>query len=526
MCHLKIKPREDKIRAMKLMDVMREFNPRLLAISEGRRELTKFDPLLFAAVYLPHHLHGDGEGLEDVTLCEFHMELIEYAKTWTKNSGKFPPKTFRDTFIAPRHSGKSTWIFTILPMWAAAHKHKGFIAAFSDSADQAEKHLFTFKQELAENERLREDFPSLCEPKAKANRALLFNSNAILLDNDFVFMVKGADSAALGMKLGAKRPDLLLFDDIEKGESNYGPTEIRKRRETLVSDLFYLNSWAPVAVVGTTTMPDSIIDQMRKVHDFQKRYDGDPEMMREEIDPNLRWVLDENFTTHYWPVILTDEETSEERSLWPEKWSMDVLNNMRHTRDFSKNMMNRPVSADEGLWSEEHITIDDIETYTHTVISVDPAVTTKKRSDFTGITVISMGTDKKLYVRHSEQVKMNGEQLKAHIEPLCEKYKADVLFVETNQGGDLFAQVFKGLPVRYKSIRQREKKEIRAEKAFHHYEKGRVMHTAHFPSLEEQMLAFPNVAHDDVLDSMTSGVLYFKRPGGKPSATAYNYQEV
>lgn len=515
---------------MKLIDVMRkDFKPEWLANAEFRKTITKNDPLMFAVIYLEHHLYDRdmGETLADVSLCEFHIDLIDYAKKLTTPIGKLKAKQMRDTFIAPRQSGKSTWIFTIIPLWLAAHGHKGFIAAFGDSAEMAEKHLYTFKQELRENELLRQDFPDLCKPKEDGNRALLYNANGIQMNNDFIFMAKGADSAALGMKLGAKRPDFLLFDDIEKGESNYGPTEIRKRRETLVSDLFYLNSWAPVAIVGTTTMPGSLIDQMRKVNDQLQKHD--PEVdgdFREALDPDLRWVVDENFKVHYWPVIMKDNDDNE-ISLWPERWSMDDLNEMRHTRDFAKNMMNRPVSADEGLWKEDDITIKVCDSgYKHTVLSVDPAVTTKKRSDFTGITVQSVGNDRKVYIRWAEQVKMNGEQLASHLAVLIEKYAVDVIFVEVNQGGDLWSQVFKDLKARYKTIRQREKKELRAERAFGVYQKGLVFHEARFPSLEEQMLAFPNVAHDDVLDSMTSGVLYFKRPGGKPSALQIRYQEV
>lgn len=515
---------------MKLTEVFGpHFNPEWLGKKENRIALSKNNPLMFAAIYMPHHLFDadSGQTIGDVSLCDFHMDLLEYASTLTQDFSKKPAKSSRHVFIAPRQSGKSTWIFTIIPLWLGAHGHKKFIAAFGDSAQMAQTHLMTFKMELRDNELLRNDFPDFCTPMSEGNRAIMFNADAIYMQNDFVFMARGADSAALGMKLRAKRPDFLLFDDIEKGESNYGPTEIKKRRETLVSDLFYLNSWAPVAIVGTTTMPNSLIDQMRKVGELRDDWDGDEADFREAIDSELRWVVDEKIQTHYWPVILRDDDGNES-SLWPERWSMDDLNQMRHTRDFAKNMMNRPVSAEDGLWKEEDIKYAPEPTeFKHTVLSVDPAVTTGKRSDFTGLTISSLGTDRKIYIRHSEGVKMNGEQLAEYCKTLCEKYSVDVIFVETNQGGDLWRGVFKEIPVRYKSVRQREPKPVRIERAYYVYEKGLVFHTGRFPTLEEQMLAFPNLGnHDDVIDSMTSSVMYFKRPGGKPSALQIRYQEV
>jgi len=482
---------------------------------------------MFAATYLIHHLK-DNAG--NVTLCDFHLDIIEWAKTLVSDAGVNGSKEHRANFIAPRSSGKSTWTFLIIPMWVAAYGHKKFVAAFSDSATQAESHLYSFKTELLTNQLLREDFPELVESmKAnEAGKALMNNRNQIQQSNGFIFMANGADSAALGMKIGALRPDLLLFDDIEKGESNYGATEIRKRKETLISDLFYLNTWAHVAIVGTTTMPDSLMDQMRKVHDSRVLYDGDPSLFRESLDPDHRWVVDENIDIHYWPVIMTDDE-GEESSLWPERWSMDTLNEQRHTRDFQKNMMNRPVSLDGGYWDDDDIEVDfggETE-YRNTIISVDPAVTTAKRSDYTGIVVLSRGNDGRVHVRHAEGVKLNSELLRDRVDDLVMEYNAGLVYVETNQGGDLWAQVFKNMKCKFRQVKQSEKKEVRAARAHDFYIKNKVRHSRHFPQLEEQMMAFPNVPHDDILDAMVSGVLYYlgKNRRGPVVATQTNYLE-
>lgn len=510
---------------MKLTEALRDFEPRLLEIPEGRRALCEKDPLMFAAVYLPHHLK-DNAG--NITLCDFHLDIINWAKTLVMDAGAGKSKEHRDDFIAPRNSGKSTWMFLIIPMWAAAFGHKKFIAAFSDSETQAESHLFSFKAELMTNELLKEDFPDLCESKkaTEAGKAMMNNRNQIMQANGFIFMAKGADSAALGMKIGALRPDLLLFDDIEKGESNYGPTEIRKRKETLISDLFYLNTWAHVGLVGTTTMPDSLMDQMRKVHDARTIYEGEPGLFRESLDPELKWVIDENIVVHYWPAIEQDSEGNES-SLWPERWPMDLLNEQRHTRDFQKNMMNRPVSLDGGYWDDEDILVDYLSEYGNTIVSVDPAVTTAKRSDYTGIAVLSRGKDGKIHVRHAEGVKLNSELLRDRVDDLVEEYNAGLVYVETNQGGDLWSQVFKGMKCKFRQVKQSEKKEVRAARAHDFYKKDKVRHARHFPQLEEQMMAFPNVPHDDILDAMVSGVLYFlgKKASGPVAAKQYNYLE-
>jgi predicted phage terminase large subunit-like protein len=205
---------------------------------------------------------------------------------------------------------------------------------------------------------------------------------------------------------------------------------------------------------------------------------------------------------------------------------MSYLNDIRHTRDFAMNMMNRPISLDGGYWNEDDIEIDEPDEYGNTIISIDPAVTTKRTSDYTGIAVISRGSDNLLYVRHAEQTRRTSEELKDYVDLLIPQYNAKVVYVETNQGGDLWKQVFGGISAKYRAMRNTEKKEVRAAQAHDFYKKGKVKHTKHFPSLEEQMLAFPRVPHDDVLDAVTSGVLYFNRAGRKVAAKQINYMEV
>jgi predicted phage terminase large subunit-like protein len=513
---------------VKLVEALRDIDARLLQTREGRIAVTKHDPLLFAAVYMPHKLKVNDD--DTITLNDFHLDVINYAKSWT-----YPLTTARgpvDTFIAPRMTGKSTWIFHILPIWAASHMHKRYIIAFSDSDTQARQWLLNFKMEITGNKLLAEDYPELVETAkmTEGAKAMMDNRNVTKRGNGFIFQVAGADSNVLGANIGGLRPEILLFDDIEPTESNYSQLEAAKRLNTVLSAHFYLNTYAIKVFIGTTTMPDSIIDQIRKVGEakanFTREQEWDREAFRNSLDSQYRWVVDHEINCRYWPAIISSE--AGEYSLWPEKWPMEWLNNQRHTREFAMNMMNRPISLDGGYWGEDDILIDEPIAWGNTIISVDPAVTTKRASDYTGIAVLSRGIGVPrdwIYVRHAEQVKYTSVTLKDHIDSLIEKYDAKVVYVETNQGGDLWKDVFSGIKAKFRSVRQSEKKELRAAKVHDLYIKGRVKHTKHFPSLEEQMLAFPKVPHDDVLDAVVSGVLYFNRPSGNTSITQTNYLE-
>jgi predicted phage terminase large subunit-like protein len=484
-----------------------EINPKLLTIPEGRRELTKYDPMLFALLYLPHHLKN---AQDELTLSEFHWDLCEYGKTWINKPTT--PKQNRDAFIAPRECGKSTWIFLILPLWAAAHGHVKFIAAFSDAASQAETHLLTFKNELEINEYLKEDYPELCTPKvvSSTGRSLASNAWRIIQANDFIFDANGIDTNSLGKKVFGQRPDLIILDDIEKGEKNYSEYQAGQQLNTVFDDIAPMNIYARMIVVGTTTMPNSIMDQFRKYAEGQR-------------GKELEWITEQNVSVHYYPAIMTANDGSE-RSVWPEKWPIEWLQTQRHLRDFAKNYMNKPVNLDGNFWTFEDVIIENMEEYGNTIISIDPAVTKNKISDYTGVAVLSRGENDQIYVREAMQIKVSPSELSDRIASLVEIYDPGVIYVETNQGGDLWKDVFKNIPVRYRSIRQSVSKQVRAGKALNYYQQGKVRHTSHFPALEEQMWSFPKTPHDDVLDAVVSGVLYFlDNQNPKVLAKQFNY---
>lgn len=669
---------------MRVGEYLSQYPRELLGTSMGRRIASRDDPLLFAILYFPHHLRfGDDEP----SLSQFHLDLADYAKSWLDGVN-----TNRDCFIAPRQSGKTTWLFLLLPMWAAAHRHLSFIAAFSDSASQATQHLQTFKKEIDSNELLRKDYPELCKPLmgGAVKRYVAQSNEEIQQSNGFSFMAKGIDSKSLGMKIGNTRPQLILLDDIEPSESNYSPHEAKKRLRTILDGVFYLNDKARIVIIGTTTMSNSIIDQIRKVGELQaeriepltvqtnmtintdtdnsyyvnlgkgnltndnagnglytadranehasgfptptstqqghtgeseasfttdeigrttQNIDGlsnsggqdqgnqivtecsslarfakprldkdsaecltsagesefklfasfsgtsiptshieqpengkatfthreqselakliDPvepnrgereiESIRAEsslsfydsLDSDLRWVIDERIRVHYYPAIVIDADGIES-SWWPEFKTFEELDRIRHTRAFQMNYQNRPVNVDAQYWVESDIEITECaEGYKRTLLSVDPAVSTKTTNDYTALVVVSLGLDDLVYIRHAEQVRLVSTDLRDRVNELIDRFDIGLVYCETNQGGMLWKSVFDGIKAKYRAVHQTEPKTIRAGRALDHYRKHKVRHTRHFDQLEEQMYSFPKVAHDDLVDALGTGIEYF-----------------
>ncbi|MEV6014728.1 hypothetical protein [Streptomyces sp. NPDC051997] len=507
------------------------FDERLLADPEGRRTLTRLDPLLFALVYLRHHLK-DEDGR--ISFGDAHLDWCRAGRGWVRPAAQ--PAESRDAYIAPRNTGKTTWWFLILPMWAAAHGHVRFAAAFASSATQAERHLSTFKRELDGNVLLRRDFPGLCAAAKRPSGQNVADTQAMYVARSgFIFAAHGIDSSSLGMKVEEKRPDLLLCDDIEPDEASYSAALAAKRLTTLVDAILPLNIYARVVICGTVTMPGSIIHQLvraaKGVHAAE-------------------WIREEGIRAHHsLPIVQRPDGT--ERSMWPGKWPIDYLLEIRHTRSYAKNMANDPLAADGALWTPEDFRypeppspldrLDDglnaadrvdrvtgADPVTHMMLSIDPATTAKRASDFTGLAVVSWSAQHRRCTVHAAMaLKVRpGPELRDRVLALLDEFpRIGLILIEVNQGGDTWHSVLHDMPVKVKPVHQTEPKFARAEGVLGYYQRGRVLHARRLPELEQQMCTFPKGPNDDMVDAVGSAVRRFIPPVKRaaPSASKAPY---
>ena len=512
----------------------------LLAISQGRRILTRLDPMLFALVYLRHHLVSDDTGGQ-MTFADPHFEWYRLMREWVRRH--WEPRTWRHSFAAPRSSAKSTIWYLVAPLWAGAHGHSRFVAAFADSGTQAEMHLQSFRTELAHNARLRADFPLFCQAQRKpTGRTVADNEGMFQSRNGFVFAARGADTATLGMKVSERRPDVLILDDIEKHEAQYSLDMVKKRRDTIINAIFPLNERARVVIVGTTTRPGSIIHQLVQVADGERKPEGDEH----------GWIAEERITAHHHLPIV--EHDGRRRSIWPGKWSIEYLESIEGTRSFELNMLCNPRALDGDLWCAEDLLHGVPGTVGRVYCWLDPPVTTKKGSDPAGIVIggyLPLGAPRLpalladrfrdpeqarrvlarrdaapvggkagvgVVIYHAEETRKTGRPLLRHVAGAIARFEAlwgkrvRGILCDVTQGGDLWGEAAEHIAVPLHSFTLSEGKEWRFARTLDHYQALRVFHAAELPALERQQLAYPRLANDDVLDAAAACVLAFLEP--------------
>lgn len=164
--------------------------------------------------------------------------------------------------------------------------------------------------------------------------------------------------------------------------------------------------------------------------------------------------------------------------------------------------------VDGALFNLDDIKRSDPKTFDHhqlqrIVVAVDPAASSKEGSDETGIIVAGLHEDGRAFVLEDASGVMTPDQWATRAADMYEKWDADVIVAERNNGGEMVENTIKSagahLPV--KTVWASKGKVIRAEPISTLYANGGVHHVGEFEKLEAQMEVF---------------TIDFKRTSGSP----------
>lgn len=148
------------------------------------------------------------------------------------------------------------------------------------------------------------------------------------------------------------------------------------------------------------------------------------------------------------------------------------------------------------------------------VIGVDPAVTSKRNSDETGIITLALMSDGHIHILDDSSGRYRPEEWAAHVYRLFNNFHADCVVGEINNGGELVAATLhaycapRGLVLPFHAVHASKGKYTRAEPIAVYYERGMAHHVGAFDELEDQMCVFEpaQVERDrDALDPDSAG---------------------
>jgi hypothetical protein len=475
---------------------------------EYRRTITRYDPVLFALVYLSRHLRSRETGGR-TSLAGLHLALSNMLRTWQRTG---PAGGTRHAAAAPRGAAKSTWALLIGPMWALAHGHRTFVHGWSDNSDQIQVHRATFRSEIAGNELLQLDYPDLlpARTRGRSDTARLYVARS-----GAAYAVAGIRSNSLGIKIEDRRPDTLVLDDVERDEVLYSPTARRKVLALIQNSILPMNEQAAVLLVGSTTGGYGSL--MAAVADAGRG--AEPE----------QWITDTGFRCRVFPALVTGPDGMP-ASFWPERYSLDYLRSISHTRDYALNFDLRPPMPGGRHWTAATFRYGRRPVVGPLALFIDPAPTASESSDYTAMAIGGLtdtGTAAILFCRAWH---LTGTGIRERAAMLCRANpRIREVFVERNVGWarDVLEPVdprtrarsplAPGVRVRTYLARGHKGSAEQAGRIttlLDEYERGHVEHYERLSEYETQAQQWPETegGHDDMLDVAEALVRYLLHP--------------
>ena len=212
--------------------------------------------------------------------------------------------------------------------------------------------------------------------------------------------------------------------------------------------------------------------------------------------------------------------------LWPEEFNKRELLAQRAAMgaiNFGALYQQDPRLASGGIFDPEWIiNRGGVEPqrrfYERVIVAVDPAVTSNKDSDETGIIVVARDVDQNCWVLEDASLRATPQQWATRIVKMYHKWDADNVVVEVNQGGDLVKTTIHSVDsmVPVTNVRATMGKLLRFEPVAALYEQRRVFHLHEFPDLVMQMVYWAPGDTDspDRLDACCYGITELMLKGG------------
>ena len=168
------------------------------------------------------------------------------------------------------------------------------------------------------------------------------------------------------------------------------------------------------------------------------------------------------------------------------------------------------------LWHRPYFLYGAAPALVRVVVGIDPAVTSEKSSDLTGIIAAGKGTDRRGYVLADRSGRYTPDEWARKAVDLAAETGADAIIVETNNGGDMCKLVLENelerrrragesVAVAVRGITASRGKRTRAEPISQLYEQGRVTHVEPLPMLEDELCTWApeeDAKSPDRLDAM------------------------
>lgn len=507
------------------------------------------DLLYFAYEYFGDDANPDNDGNwipKDAVPPKFHNEICELMDEVSHKR-----RNDKVAVAAPRSHAKSSFLSKAYPLREVVYRLRKYIIIISETPKVAAANMEWISLQLKNNEKLRNDFGPLLDPKAQGN--IKDNSEEFIAwyrddkgrQRQLALVQAASTGQALrGRNWNGNRPDLIICDDLEDAKTNAATPELRKKLRDWFSQVVIplgdpKGEKTAIVYMGTTVHADALL-----MHILYKRSDFRTKLFRAIISQPINMELWENCRKIYVnrdnPNRADDarkyyEENREKmdsgvKVLWSDVQPIYKLMTWKWdngSKAFNTEYMNNPIDEESMIFNPEQFTywssmsLKDFMNSNRFEISfgIDLAMG-KQRGDYSAIIVVARDkqTDT-FYVidAYGERVKPN-VFMRVIIDMVIE-WQPDVIAIESQAAQEFFVDELKRAlsavdypaHTRVKKVYQRNRKELRIEAMLPDIENGRIQFSKNHALLLEQFERYGTGEHDDLPDALEQAISAVKK---------------
>lgn len=440
----------------------------------------------------------------------------------------------RVAIAAPRGHAKSTAITKCYTLAAVLFRQNDYVLVVSDTYQQSVNFLGEIKRELTSNDDLIELFGIRKDEDGRAVLEVDRENDVVLSFADghqFRITAVGSEQKVRGLLWNGRRPNLIVGDDLENDEIVMNPERRDKFKQWVQNALLpCLSERGKIRIVGTILHMGSFLESTMPK-------DASENSKHTDLCVAMKRPLDGWFSARY---AAHGPDGKFEKVLWPVKWSeprlkeiQDFYNRQGNPEGYFQEYLNRPIDPKHAFFKEDdfgEMAEKDFDLpFAHypTYLSVDLALSTKEKRDWSVFGVGSTDESGMLYIRHVIRERLDPKEIVEHIVRLKSVYKFIVLLIgkgtlEKSIGPYLIDELAKrGQFLHIERIPEVIDKRSRAQSIRARMRAGGVKfdkRRAWFPEFKQELLQFDRGQHDDQVDMMSLFGMYLEQIQVAPTA--------
>lgn len=396
-------------------------------------------------------------------------------------------------FITLRASRKTT-IARAYCVWCIAYAKEPYIVVQSYEQSASASWVRSVAKMLMEPS-IVEDYGNLFpfsirrEEMMKASFNNFDSTTGVKIESrSLVQNLRGANEYEIGAH--AKRPTLLILDDIDIDTSTRNTDIINANFDKLRTET--IGAMDPlrrrIIFLGNVIHVDGIVPR------FEKEYAGS-----KNWDITRLFLYDGPGGTNIWPEVFTREVI--------EKLLEDG------TTAFNANYKGLPMVSGSSIIKRDQIKHIDIVPAGVTVVGgIDPAFSTKTGTDAMTIVItahlrVPGETYTNKYILYQYEAFGDAKNEVSFVkmaEDAYKRFKVSRWRIESNNGGEIIGRMLKAKNMATDIISSSKDKETRLREHQGSFELGKVYFLPGTEPLERQLIDFPNVKNDDLVDAMVN----------------------